>query len=165
MGAVEHDPPEEPEYAVLAEESIPMRAHWIAGALEEAGISTHVYERNLSDEFAVSQRALGLAGTCVIVPRERLEEAREILRDLRPPPLPEGPDDEEDGGDEEPEDERAPLTLLSAGVVVLVVALLLGGVIFVAHSCAPHDDGSAGEQRHPQTPLPPARPLPPILHR
>ncbi len=53
----------------------PLDAELIASVLREAGIPTYVEGSQLSDEFAISQRLMGLNSVRIQVPRERLRDA------------------------------------------------------------------------------------------
>ncbi|HEX9793450.1 MAG TPA: DUF2007 domain-containing protein [Planctomycetota bacterium] len=61
----------------------PAEAQIVASLLESAGIPVQLNGEALWDEFAVSQRALGLLGTKVMVPEDRLEEARQVIAAAR----------------------------------------------------------------------------------
>lgn len=56
-----------------------MRAHHLAGILQAAGIPVHVEDDVLADEFAVSQRVMGLQPIRVLVPKERVDDAEEAV--------------------------------------------------------------------------------------
>jgi len=82
-------------YVVLTEEPNWMRAHWIAGGLEAADIPTFVDQDNLVDEFAMSQKLMGLQRVRVLVPRDLLGEARAVFLAMSQP-IPLMDPDEED---------------------------------------------------------------------
>ena len=71
-----------------------MRAHLVGGALEEAGIPIFVDEDNLADEFAISQKVMGIMRVRVLVPEDRLTEAQTILLGMSQP-IPRIEDDED----------------------------------------------------------------------
>lgn len=73
---------QKPGYVVLVEAPNPLEAQFIAGALEDEGIPTHVDEDHLADEFAMSQKMMGLQRVRVMVPRDRLVDAQAVLADL-----------------------------------------------------------------------------------
>ena len=72
-------------YVVLTEAPDILRAHWIAGAIEAAGIPVHVEEDNLADEFAMSQKLMGALRVRVLVPEDRRAEANLVFLDLSQP--------------------------------------------------------------------------------
>ena len=72
-------------FARLADAPSLAQAHAWAGALEAADIPTHVEEDNLADSFAMSQKLMGSLPIRVLVPAERLEEARLVLQGLSQP--------------------------------------------------------------------------------
>lgn len=116
-------------YVVLTEAPDIMRAHWIAGAIEAAGIPVHVEEDNLADEFAMSQKLMGALRVRVLVPQDRRDEANLVFLDLSQP-IPDDPafhDEEDDAALEAMDDERFRFT---AGVG-LVLLLLMAGVPFL----------------------------------
>lgn len=122
----------ESDYVVLTEEPSLMRAHWVAGALEAEGIRTFVDEDNLADEFAISQKVLGLLRVRVLVPRDRLLEAQTIFLNLSQP-IPLVDEDEDD--EEDPEDERTQITPGLAMLIVVGIVVLVGGLALVARGC------------------------------
>ncbi len=71
------------EIVVLETASNPFVAQMIAEALKSHGIAAYVEGISLIDEFAMSQKALGLTSVDIQVHRDRLDEAREILAALR----------------------------------------------------------------------------------
>lgn len=73
----------DPEIVVVHRAKTPAIAAMIAEALKGAGVPAYVEGAALNDEFAVSQRAMGLTGVEVLVHRDRLEEARKILAAMR----------------------------------------------------------------------------------
>ncbi len=81
-------------YVLLTEAPNLMRAHLIAGALEDAGIPFHVGEDNLADEWAMSLKLRGGLGVPVLVPSERIDEARTVFLAMSQP-IPEVEEDEE----------------------------------------------------------------------
>ena len=117
-------------FVVLTEESNPMWAHVIAGALENEGIKAFVQEDNLADEFAVSQKAMGLQGARVFVPVDRLDEARTIFLKLSRP-IPEI--DEDDEFDDT--DEQVKLSTRATLIVVLVGVALFSTLIVLLEGC------------------------------
>ena len=74
---------DESEIAVLETASNPFVAQMIAEALKSHGIAAYVEGISLIDEFAMSQKAMGLTSVDIQVHRDRLDEAREILAALR----------------------------------------------------------------------------------
>lgn len=72
-------------YVLLSEEANPMRGHLVAGALVAADIPVHVEEDDLADEFAMSQKLRGAPRVRVLVPGERLEEARAVVLAMSQP--------------------------------------------------------------------------------
>src|SRR5688572_14582484 len=80
--------------------SNPAIAQLVADLLREAGIPVYIGGSLLQDEWAMSQKLMGLLSTEVQVPRDRVEEAREILASVRnSAESAEGEDEDEDGGD------------------------------------------------------------------
>lgn len=73
---------DKPGFVVLTQAENAFRAQFLAGALEAEGIPTHVDGDHLADEFAMSQKMMGLIQVRVLVPAERVNEAREILETL-----------------------------------------------------------------------------------
>lgn len=61
----------------------PFEAEVIAGVLRDAGIPVYVAGEELNDEWALSQRLMNLQGVVVTVPRDRVEEARQVLDEAR----------------------------------------------------------------------------------
>ena len=123
-------------YVVLSEEPNLQRAHWIAGGIQAAGIPVHVEENNLQDEFAVAQKLLGGIRFRVLVPRERLDEAKTVFLDLSQP-IPDDPafhDEEDDAALEAMEEERGDKTLVFGLVLLLVV---FGGPLLWTFAIAP----------------------------
>lgn len=76
-------PEENLELVVLQRAKTTFGAENIAGILEAEGIPTMIEGRNLQDEFAMTQRALGLTGCTVKVRASDLEAAKRILEDAR----------------------------------------------------------------------------------
>lgn len=72
----------EHSFALLTGASSLAEAHIIAAVLEENGIPARVEDTQLMDQFAISQRAMGL-GVRIEVPEPLLERAQEILREVR----------------------------------------------------------------------------------
>jgi hypothetical protein len=72
-------------YVLLVEDANPLRAHLIAGALDEAGIPHVVEEDNLADEFAMSRKLMNTQGARVMVPEDRLAEAQAIFLAMSQP--------------------------------------------------------------------------------
>jgi hypothetical protein len=75
--------PEHPEPVRLIQAHTPAEAQVVAALLRAAGIPVYVAGRRLTDEFAVSQAAMGLAQVDVQVPGDRLEEAQALLEQAR----------------------------------------------------------------------------------
>lgn len=73
----------DPDIAVLETARTPLAAELIVAVLRAEGIPAYVEGALLQDEFAVSQRILGLGGVRIQVPRERLEDARKALAAAR----------------------------------------------------------------------------------
>jgi len=74
----------EPEEIVVLERApSTVIAEMIVSALQSAGIPAYVKGKFLQDEWAVSQRVLGLSGVEIQVSRSRLEEAKELLAEMR----------------------------------------------------------------------------------
>lgn len=77
-------------------------AQLLAGLLRDAGIPVYIGGSQLQDEWAMSQKMMGLLSTELQVPRDRLDEAREILASVRasaeeaPDSTGESPDDGEE---------------------------------------------------------------------
>ncbi len=70
----------EPKIAsVVRVASSPQQAKVLAAVLQAEGIPAYVEGESLADEFAVSRRLLGTAGTRILVPTASLEAARNIL--------------------------------------------------------------------------------------
>ena len=63
--------------------SSPQIAALVAQILKDAGVPAYVAGSLLQDEWAMSQKAMGLLGVEVQVPAEYLDEAREILKEAR----------------------------------------------------------------------------------
>lgn len=111
-----------------------MRAHWIAGALEGDGIPTFVDEDNLADEFAISQKAMGLLRVRVLVPRDRLDEARTVFLNLSQP-IPIIDEDEDEAEGEEVAADQNELQYRGFLIVIAVLVLVPLAVLMV-QSCA-----------------------------
>ena len=60
-----------------------MEARVIAGVLKEAGIPCFVGGQNLTDEFAISQMVMGVAGVNIEIPAASAEAAEEALAQAR----------------------------------------------------------------------------------
>jgi len=58
-------------------------AQLLADLLRDAGIPVYIDGSQLQDEWAMSQKMMGLLSTELQVPRDRLDEAREILASVR----------------------------------------------------------------------------------
>ena len=71
------------ELVVVKQTKTTFGAENIAGILEASGIPTLVEGRSLQDEFALSQRALGLTGCRVKVRKRDLENARRIIEEAQ----------------------------------------------------------------------------------
>ncbi len=80
-------------YVLLSEEMNPMRGHLVAGALGAADIPAHVEEDDLADEFAMSLKLRGAPRVRVLVPGDRIEEARAVFLAMSQP-IPVVEDDE-----------------------------------------------------------------------
>ena len=84
----------EGSYVVLTEEASVIHANWIAGGIEAAGIPAHVEQDDLADEFSMFQKLQGAPRVRVLVPADRLQEARTVFLALSQPiPLVEEDDD------------------------------------------------------------------------
>jgi len=130
----------------------PMRAHWVAGALEAEGIPTFVDEDNLADEFAISQKVMGILRVRVLVPRDRLIEAQTIFLNLSQPiPLVDEEEDEED-----PEDAQVQVTPLMGILIVVGIVVLVGGLIVIVRGCRDEQSFSSRFDLPPDPPQPPS---------
>ncbi len=59
-------------------------AEWLVGALKGMGVRAVTFGGMLADEFAMSQKLLGLSGGVrVMVPVEELERAKEALQEIQ----------------------------------------------------------------------------------
>ena len=87
----------DPDIGVLETARTPLAAELIVAILRAEGIPAYVDGSLLQDEFAVSQRVMGLGGVKIQVPRERLEEARKALEAAREAGTKLGPGSEETG--------------------------------------------------------------------
>ncbi len=127
------------EFVVLTEQSSAMHAQWIAGALEAEGIKTFVDEDNLADEFAVSQKLLGMPRIRVMVLRGELTEARTIFLKLSQPIPLVDEDDEDEDDDEELEESwlAGPLPLL----LIIVGVIAVAGIAYLLKGCEAEDEG------------------------
>jgi len=67
-------------------------AQVVEALLQSAGIPVYVPGLLLQDDFAVSQRAMGLLGVKVEVPKTDLERAKQILAEAREKARSEEPD-------------------------------------------------------------------------
>ena len=137
-----------PPFALLTEAADAMRAHWIAGGLEAAGIPTHVDADMLADEFAMSQKLLGLQRVRVLVPADRLEEARVVLGDLEHAAPPSGSEAEEQDEDEV-DGEPAPAPRKGPDVRALAIVLLGAAVLVLALLLAMGRRGEEGDEKDP----------------
>ena len=136
-----------------------MRAHWVAGALEAQGIPTFVDEDNLADEFAISQKVMGLLRVRVLVPRDRLVEAQTVFLNLSQPiPLV----DEEEDEEEDAEGAQVQVTPLMGILIVVGIVVLVGGLIVIARGCR---DEQTFSGRFDLPPEPPQPPNPHPLHK
>lgn len=82
-------------YVLLTEAPNLQWAHLIAGRLQENDIAAHAEEDNLADEWAMSQKMMGTLGVRVLVPGDRLDEARAIFLAMsQPMPVLDEPDPE-----------------------------------------------------------------------
>ena len=119
----------------------PFEAQVIAAVLRGAGVPVYIGGSMLTDEFAASQRLMGLGGVRVQVPGDQLENARRALVEAREVgvDLDEAFDAslaETDEGEQEampaPESEapRSGLTIgrLATGLLLLLSGLLLGAL-------------------------------------
>lgn len=61
----------------------PFEAQVIAAVLRGAGVPVYIGGSMLTDEFAASQRLMGLGGVRVQVPSDQLENARQALVEAR----------------------------------------------------------------------------------
>ena len=71
------------DLVVLDSFSNPAIAQLVADLLRDAGIPVYIGGSLLQDEWAISQKLMGLLSSEVQVPRDRIEEAREILASVR----------------------------------------------------------------------------------
>lgn len=81
--AVRDSMAEESDIVVLETANNYFVAQMIAEALKSHGIAAYVEGISLIDEFAMSQKAMGLTSVDIQVHRDRLDEAREILAAMR----------------------------------------------------------------------------------
>ena len=133
-----------------------MRAHWVAGALEAEGIPTFVDEDNLADEFAISQKVMGILRVRVLVPRDRLVEAQTIFLNLSQPiPLV----DEGEYQERDPEDAQVQVTPLMAILIVVGIVVLVGGLVLLGRGCQDEPTFSDQFEVPPEPPRPPTNPL------
>lgn len=88
----------------------PFEARVIAAVLESAGIPTVLPDGMLADEFASSQRLMNLQNVRVLVPRARLAEAEEVLKEARRIGAELEPDAELVSEGEEPGETLAPVS-------------------------------------------------------
>mgnify|MGYP001348291122 CR=1 FL=1 len=72
-------------YAVVETTDSIERATVVMAVLRGAGIPAQVEGGLLMDYFALTQQTLRLQGTEVLVPTDRLEEARAVLAEVRTP--------------------------------------------------------------------------------
>ena len=162
-------PPLSSDYVVLTEEPNLMRAHLVAGALDEAGIPTFTDQDNLADEFALSQKLMGLLRVRVLVPRERIDEARAIFLAMSQPiPLvDEDEDDEEkhEEGEGDLDHERARFTVRSALFAIVLAILVPCAVVLLVKGCAGANDDAPSRSERGRPEPPPKPPPPPVLHR
>ena len=115
-------------YVKLTSEPNLMRAHLVAGRLEDEGIPTIVGDDHLMDEWAMSQKMLGLITYDVAVPEDRLDEARTIFLAMSQPiPAIDEDDPELEAYAQELETKRNNALLWIVGLVfvVPVIAYLL----------------------------------------
>ncbi len=71
----------------LTSANSPLEAVWLVGALKNLGIDARTFGGGLADEFAMSQKLMGLGGGVrVMVPKDREAEARAALAQLQPSP-------------------------------------------------------------------------------
>jgi len=73
----------EKDIVVLVSIKSPVVASYVVQALKFHGIPAYVGGCLLQDEFALSQRAMGLNCTDIQVPRSCLKEAREIIEIMK----------------------------------------------------------------------------------
>ncbi len=73
----------EPRLVVVETAKNPLEAQVIAAILRDAGVAVYVGGAMLADEFAASQRLMGIGGVSVQVMSDRLEEARQALVESR----------------------------------------------------------------------------------
>lgn len=69
-----------PIESVLCTAATPAQAKIYVAVLQAAGIPARIEGESLADEFAASQRLMGLLGSRVFVPTSSLERARELLQ-------------------------------------------------------------------------------------
>lgn len=72
-----------PDTAVVMTATSPAEAQVVAALLRAEGIATYVGGVLLQDEFAVSQRALGLEGVVIEVAADALGRARDVIARAR----------------------------------------------------------------------------------
>ena len=72
-----------PDLVTLERFSNSAIAQLLADLLRDAGIPVYIGGSQLQDEWAMSQKMMGLLSTELQVPRDRLDEAREILASVR----------------------------------------------------------------------------------
>lgn len=71
------------DLVALASASTAFEAEWLVGALKGFDIPAVTWGDMLQDEFAMSQKVMGLAGGVnVMVPRGLLERARQALAEI-----------------------------------------------------------------------------------
>ncbi len=115
-------------YAVLSVEPHIMRAQWLAGAIEAAGIPVHVEEDDLVDEFSMAKKLQGDLRVRVLVPADRLAEAQTVFLGLSQPiPLV----DEDDEDDAELAAMGEALRTTTAMRVVLLLVLGTAGPVLL----------------------------------
>lgn len=127
---------ESSELVVVETASTASMAQIIAGILKAAGIPAYVAGSLLQDEWAMSQKLMGLLAVEVQVPRKSLEEARKVLEDARreaalrkqeeppEPPTMEPERDNAETGDEKELPARGKVELWAeTGLVVFLVVL------------------------------------------
>ncbi len=74
-----HDSQDDQQFVLLQHATTPDHANLLRALLQGAGIPAHVDGTLLADEFAISQRMMNQQGVKVLVPHDRLAEARDVV--------------------------------------------------------------------------------------
>jgi hypothetical protein len=77
--ATPHDPDDNHKFVLLQHATTPDHANLLRALLQGAGIPAHVDGTMLADEFAISQRMMNQQGVKLMVPHDRLAEARDVI--------------------------------------------------------------------------------------